>query len=182
MIVKNIVLIISDTFRKNHISIYDNKAKTPNIDEFSKESIVFENAYPESLLTIPARFHEYIQSNGIFTTILENAGIKIKWHVDGNNILRYVKGRGEEKRQYTCSLGNFLMYRDEEYWLIVNRKGRGAQLYYIKEDPMLKRNIANENLHVVRKLYEKILYDAGGIIPELKIQPEESIKWYTINK
>jgi len=129
------------------------------------------------------KFHEYVQSHDIFTTILESAGIKVKWRVDGINILKYVEGRREEKRQYiTCSLGNYLMYRDEEYWLIVNRKGGEAQLYYIKEDPMLKRNIANETLHVVRKLYEKILYDAGGIIPELKIRPEESIKWYTINE
>ena len=49
----NIVLIMSDTFRKD--SLETDSIKTPNLDAFSSESFVFENAYPESLPTIPVR-------------------------------------------------------------------------------------------------------------------------------
>lgn len=45
-----------DTLRKDHTGIYGNSwIKTPNLDAFARESIIFEDAYPESLPTIPFR-------------------------------------------------------------------------------------------------------------------------------
>ena len=52
----NVILIILDTLRKDHVGIYGNKwIKTPNMDRLAKDSIIFDNAYPESLPTIPVR-------------------------------------------------------------------------------------------------------------------------------
>ncbi|MEE9378038.1 MAG: sulfatase [Candidatus Lokiarchaeia archaeon] len=52
-----IFLIIFDTLRKDHTGrTYGNEwIKTPNFDEFAKDSIVFDKTYPESLPTIPVR-------------------------------------------------------------------------------------------------------------------------------
>ena len=51
-----IFLIIFDTLRKDHVGTYGNKwIKTPNFDDFAKDSIIFDKAYPESLPTIPVR-------------------------------------------------------------------------------------------------------------------------------
>jgi arylsulfatase A-like enzyme len=52
-----IFLIIFDTLRKDHTgkTYGNNWIITPNFDEFAKDSIVFEKAYPESLPTIPFR-------------------------------------------------------------------------------------------------------------------------------
>jgi arylsulfatase A-like enzyme len=52
-----IFLIIFDTLRKDHTGrTYGNDwIKTPNFDEFAKDSIVFDKAYPESLTTLPVR-------------------------------------------------------------------------------------------------------------------------------
>lgn len=52
-----IFLIIFDTLRKDHTGkTYGNEwIQTPNFDEFAKDSLIFEKAYPESLPTIPAR-------------------------------------------------------------------------------------------------------------------------------
>ncbi len=52
-----IFLIIFDTLRKDHSGkTYGNDwIHTPNFDAFAKDSIVFYNAYPESLATIPVR-------------------------------------------------------------------------------------------------------------------------------
>jgi len=52
-----IFLIIFDSLRKDYTGeTYGNSwIKTPNFDEFAKDSIVFEKAYPESLPTIPFR-------------------------------------------------------------------------------------------------------------------------------
>jgi len=53
---RNIVIIVSDTFRKDYLGCYGNlEIQTPCLDAFATESVLFENAYPESLPTIPVR-------------------------------------------------------------------------------------------------------------------------------
>ena len=52
----NVVLIIIDSLRKDHVGTHGNDwIETPNIDALAKESLRFERAYPESLPSIPAR-------------------------------------------------------------------------------------------------------------------------------
>lgn len=52
----NVILIIVDTLRKDHIGVYGNDwIQTPNLDALAKESLRFTRAYPESIPTIPAR-------------------------------------------------------------------------------------------------------------------------------
>jgi arylsulfatase A-like enzyme len=60
----NVIIIFLDSFRQDHASVYNQgrapfkeiaSCKTPNIDEFAKECVVFENAYPEALPTMPVR-------------------------------------------------------------------------------------------------------------------------------
>src|SRR3712207_491765 len=53
---QNVVLIIVDTLRKDHIGAYGNDwIKTPNLDALAGESLRFTRAYPESIPTICAR-------------------------------------------------------------------------------------------------------------------------------
>jgi arylsulfatase A-like enzyme len=53
---KNIILIVEDSFRRDHLGCYGNEwIKTPSIDEFALDSIIFDSAYAEGLPTIPAR-------------------------------------------------------------------------------------------------------------------------------
>jgi len=52
----NVILIILDTLRKDHVGAYGNPwIKTPNLDALANESLRFERPYPESLPTICAR-------------------------------------------------------------------------------------------------------------------------------
>jgi len=60
----NLIVIMLDSFRQDHISFYNKgkptfegvePCKTPNIDGFAEECIVFENTYPSGLPTIPVR-------------------------------------------------------------------------------------------------------------------------------
>jgi len=53
---QNVVLIIVDTLRKDHIGAYGNDwIQTPNLDALAGESLRFTRAYPESTPTICAR-------------------------------------------------------------------------------------------------------------------------------
>ncbi len=52
----NVVVVIIDSLRKDHVGAYGNEwIRTPNIDALAKESLRFSRAYPESLPTICAR-------------------------------------------------------------------------------------------------------------------------------
>ncbi len=52
----NIVLIISDTLRLDYLGCYGNDSiRTPRMDAFAEESVLFTWAFPESLPTIPVR-------------------------------------------------------------------------------------------------------------------------------
>ena len=52
----NIIMIMSDSFRQDHLGCYGNDwIKTPNLDKLSGESVLFENAYCEGLPTLPVR-------------------------------------------------------------------------------------------------------------------------------
>ncbi len=52
----NLVLVIIDSLRKDHVGCYGNTwIETPNLDKLAKESVIFDAAYPESLPTLPQR-------------------------------------------------------------------------------------------------------------------------------
>jgi arylsulfatase A-like enzyme len=52
----NVVLVIIDSLRKDHVGAYGNDwIQTPNLDALAGESLLFTRAYPESLPTICAR-------------------------------------------------------------------------------------------------------------------------------
>ncbi len=52
----NVVLVIIDSLRKDHVGAYGNPwIKTPNLDALARESLRFTRAHPESMPTIPAR-------------------------------------------------------------------------------------------------------------------------------
>jgi len=52
----NVIGIMLDSLRQDHLGCYGNDwIETPNLDGLAKESVVFDNAYPEGLPTIPVR-------------------------------------------------------------------------------------------------------------------------------
>src|SRR3712207_1350499 len=52
----NVVLVIIDSLRKDHVGAYGNDwIQTPNLDALAKDSLRFSRSYPESLPTICAR-------------------------------------------------------------------------------------------------------------------------------
>lgn len=58
-------MILLDSLRQDHVGVYHQgtrvfpevePVRTPSLDAFSRDSVVFTNAYPEALPTIPARY------------------------------------------------------------------------------------------------------------------------------
>ena len=51
----NIIVIVADSLRVDHVGCYGSHVKTPNIDKLASESIIFDQAYSENLPTMPCR-------------------------------------------------------------------------------------------------------------------------------
>lgn len=52
----NIVFVVSDTLRRDYLGCYGNRwIRTPNLDQFGAESVVFDQAYEASFPTMPTR-------------------------------------------------------------------------------------------------------------------------------
>ncbi|RLE41787.1 sulfatase, partial [Candidatus Woesearchaeota archaeon] len=52
----NVIVLMEDSLRRDHLGCYGNDwIKTPNIDRFASDSIIFDYAYAEGLPTIPVR-------------------------------------------------------------------------------------------------------------------------------
>ncbi len=63
----NVVLIISDTFRRDHLRTYGNDwIRTKHLDALAAESIVFDRAYTGSFPTVPHR-HDLLTGKYTFT-------------------------------------------------------------------------------------------------------------------
>ena len=53
----NVVFIALDSLRQDHVRFYnpDAPCETPHMDALARESVAFDNVYPEGLPTIPVR-------------------------------------------------------------------------------------------------------------------------------
>jgi arylsulfatase A-like enzyme len=60
----NLICIVLDSFRQDHVGFYHQgrpafagipPCQTPHLDQFASQCVVFDNAYPEALPTIPVR-------------------------------------------------------------------------------------------------------------------------------
>ncbi|MCW4041441.1 MAG: sulfatase [Candidatus Bathyarchaeota archaeon] len=51
----NVIVVISDTLRRDHVGCYGGLAQTPALDRFARDAAVFENAFISSFPTLPNR-------------------------------------------------------------------------------------------------------------------------------
>jgi len=52
----NVILLVADTFRRDNLECYGSQwVECPNLNKFAQEAVIFQDAYPEGLPTIPFR-------------------------------------------------------------------------------------------------------------------------------
>lgn len=51
----NIIVIVADSLRVDHLGCYGSSVKTPNIDRFAVDGSIFDQVYAENLPTLPCR-------------------------------------------------------------------------------------------------------------------------------
>jgi arylsulfatase A-like enzyme len=51
----NVLFVIIDTLRPDHVGAYGSQVRTPHIDELVRQGLRFTRAFPEAMVTVPAR-------------------------------------------------------------------------------------------------------------------------------
>jgi arylsulfatase A-like enzyme len=125
----NVIFIVSDTFRYDHLGCYGNSwIRTPNLDRLAERAVVFERAYAASFPTVPHRHDLYTgrytfvysewaplpRNELVLSQILRQSGCVTQLIVDTPHILKdgfnYDRGfdgwlwiRGQEGDRYMTS-------------------------------------------------------------------------------
>lgn len=128
------------------------------------------------------RVDAFVQHHDIPATILSLLGVEPPVPLDGIDLMPLVQGEGRATREYvTCIFRDYVWTRDAEHSLIARRDGTDVQLFDLVGDPGQRRNVASERVDVAARLFERILADAGGAIPDYAhlLSPKPGA-WYQV--
>jgi hypothetical protein len=79
----NLIVLVADSFRADNLAAYGSQwIETPNLNQFARESVVFDGFYPEGMPTIPTRRQLYT-GRRIFPThfYFQQESVKLPgWH------------------------------------------------------------------------------------------------------
>jgi arylsulfatase A-like enzyme len=112
------------------------------------------------------RIKDFVQHHDLFTTVLNFAGVEPPEKVDGEDLLPLMTGQGGAKREHvSCGFRRYVWARDERYVFISQSDMSNPQLYDLQKDPGNFTNIASGYPQIVKKMYKKVVEDAGGPLP-----------------
>ncbi len=116
------------------------------------------------------RFDGYIYLHDIMPTILAQAGVDLELDLDGKDIWPMVKGDKSPTRPYvTSAYKDHVWTRDDDYAMFSWSDGHEPRLFDLKEDAGQFNNLADQNPELVKELYNRILKDAGGSLPQFDL-------------
>lgn len=114
-----------------------------------------------------------IQHTDISALILDFAKVTPSKIIHGKKFWENSVKNGKPIRDHvTVGWGTTMTVINDEWWLNCKISGRGAFLYDLNKDPLLKKNVAEEHQNVVDYLFSKGVDDAGGSFPDYLLQLE----------
>ena len=98
----NVVLIVADTLRADHLGSYGGAVRTPNLDALAASGVRFENAYSHAPMTVPSHSSMFTSLLPTEHGVLNNGYVLGDLHVTLPELLR---GRGYRHTAAFISLG-----------------------------------------------------------------------------
>jgi|ECHnycMinimDraft_1075156.scaffolds.fasta_scaffold00229_11 arylsulfatase A-like enzyme len=150
----NLIFVVMDSLRQDHVSFYNKgrevfrgvpPAFTPNIDRLAKESVVFRDAYPSGLPTVPQRT-ELV--TGQFTLPYRPWAPLTQWDRTAGEILRakgYVTGLITDTYHFFRPDYNFHRGMDSFMWI------RGNEYDPYNVPPPKRRKVEDYTNEAMRK-------------------------------
>lgn len=174
---KQTVLLMVDTQRKDMLSCYDDEAiQTPNIDSLANNGMLFENAYTCQPVCGPARSALftglYPHNNGMeansmplrqnIKTIgqrLTEEGIECgyigKWHLDGGDYFGYGRCPDGYNKKYWYDMRNFLDELPNDKSRMLSRKNMSERMDDPKEEDTYAHRCADRAIAFLEEFKEK---------------------------
>lgn len=128
--------------------------------------IVFLMRHPEGKRAGEASDY-YASTHDVAPTILRFLGIEPQPQMEGQNLLTLMDGEQPGSRDhFTLGFHDHAWCRDDSYTMFCRHDGTEAQLYDLRTDPDMTKDIAGQHSDVVRRMFEEyVIKDAGGPLP-----------------
>lgn len=190
----NVVLIISDTFRRDHLGCYGNPwIHTPHLDRLAERSIVFDRYYAALLPTIPNRADvlsgKYSFAHGGWGPLpqnektlpqpLDGAGYTTMGIADTpfhDSVVTSwpLHSPGQQIRVVDDLLRRIVeplpsTITDDEWTLLYAIEGEPVELYHAASDPLEESNVFEENETIGRDLHARFVGFLEQIITEERL-------------
>jgi arylsulfatase A-like enzyme len=113
------------------------------------------------------RINEFVYQHDLFTTMLNQLGVKPPEPVDSQDLWPLVTGKGGPKHEFvTCGIGRFVWVKDDNYAYIAETDGSHSRLFDLKNDPGNFNDIAADHPDICKEMHQKAEVDAGGPLPD----------------
>jgi hypothetical protein len=94
-------------------------------------------------------------------------GVRAPGAMNGEDLSVLFEGRDPpERRYFTSCYANYLLAGNGRWVLISDSEETEQQLYDSQEDPQQTRNVADQNRDKVDELWQALVDDAGGTLPQ----------------
>ncbi len=128
------------------------------------------------------RVDAFAQHHDIPATILPLLGIEPPEPLEGVNLWGLVDGSGGKRRQYvTAAFNNYVWCRDDRYAYMARNDGEEAKLYDMEADPEQLQESAAAKPEVCKEMFERVLADAGGPLPNYPLLRYLATEWYRLD-
>jgi len=131
-------------------------------------SVPFMIRHPERRLA--GTTDDYLASTyDVGPTVLAAAGFDApRKRMEGEDLtVLFRRRRPKERTYFTSALKNSVCACDDRWLLICHNRGGEEKLFDRRADPAELRDVASSYPSEVKRLYQKVLDDAGGQLPEL---------------
>ena len=119
----NIILIVMDAVRADHLSCYGHYRKTsPNIDKLAKEGVLFEQAFSTAEWSYPSHASIF---TGKYPSYHKTMGRDVSLHEENTTIAEILSSNGYE----TIGISSNILLSP------INGFSKGFQKYIVREDP-----------------------------------------------
>jgi arylsulfatase A-like enzyme len=109
----------------------------------------------------------FASTHDVAQTVLSLAGVRAPGAMNGEDLSVLFDGREPpERRYFTSCYANHLLAGDGRWVLISDSEETEQQLYDSREDPEQTRNVAAQNPDKVDELWQALVDDAGGTLPQ----------------
>ena len=189
----NVIVLINDSLRADHVGCYGSNVKTPNIDRLAAEGVKFTRAYSENLPTLPTRrdwwtgkhhFHctrsgrpaetDYLLAEVLWDRGYTSALITDVYHMHkpthawgrGFDTTVFIRGQVDKVRDMAFGGHRTLeWYAVTEQWsyLLPINGSRPPELYNLEDDPAEQHNIVREHPDVAAAMVFELRRFVGAL-------------------